>query len=98
MSYPSGSKLMQQIVEDDSLPIEARLEAIRESSFRPTLSGLLRLIRNTSTPARLKAAAVIRFNQLAAIREVTRGRRQTRGKKVEEAVNPAAELLGADRD
>jgi hypothetical protein len=76
MSNPSGHLLLQHVIEDASLPIGVRVQAIREPSYRPTLSFLLRLIRDPSTPPTLKAVAVIRYNQQLAIKEITREQRQ----------------------
>src|SRR5215831_2475918 len=76
MSYPSGQQLMQQIVQDKSLPLSTRLQAAREPSFRPSLSFLLRLINDPETHAKLRAAAVIRYNQILAIKEMTRHARR----------------------
>jgi hypothetical protein len=83
MSNPSGHLLMQKVIEDASLPIAVRVQAMRESSYRPTLSFLLRLIRDPSTPPTLKAAAVIRYNQQLAIKELTREKRHERTKETE---------------
>jgi hypothetical protein len=74
MSYPSGQRLLQGVIEDVSLPIEIRLQAVRETSYRPTLSFLLKMIRDPVTPAKLRAAAILRYNQQLAIREATRAR------------------------
>lgn len=78
---------MQQVIEDEFLPISTRLQAIREPAFRPTLAFLLRLIRNPATAAKLKAAAVIRYNQLLAIKEATSARRDKGSKKATPAIN-----------
>jgi hypothetical protein len=94
MSNPSGQVLMQDVIEDESLPLSTRLQAIREPAFRPTLAFLLRLIRDPATASNLKAAAVIRYNQILAIKEATRARRDKGSKKVTPATdNTAAEQL-----
>ena len=91
MSYPSGQLLMQQLIADESLPVGTRLQAIREPSYRPTLSFLLRLIDDQHTPAKLRAAAVIRYNQLLALLEVTRhARRNEKTTTTQAAIDDAA--------
>jgi hypothetical protein len=86
MSYPSGQVLMARVTEDESLPIDIRVRAVKDASYRPAISSLLRLIRNASTPRRLRAEAVIRYNQLIAVREAIRNARRTqRSKAAEEA-------------
>lgn len=97
MSNPSGHLLMQHAVGDASLPVPVRLQAIREPSYRPTLSFLLRLIRDPSTPSTLKAAAVIRYNQQLAIKELTREQRQGTKKAEEPVAGSTAELLRTNR-
>jgi hypothetical protein len=90
MSNPSGQNLMQDVIEDETLPISTRLQAIREPAFRPTLAFLLRLIRNPATDSKLKAVAVIRYNQILAIKEATRARRNQGSKKAATTIENAA--------
>lgn len=86
MSNPSGNILVQQVIDNPSLPLAIRLQAIRDPSYRPTLSFLLRLIRDPSTPAGLRAHAAIRYNQETELREVTRAKREgsTKAEKLTE--------------
>jgi hypothetical protein len=94
MSNPSGQLLMQQVIQNESLATSIRLQAIREPAFRPTLAFLLRLIRDPATDSKLKASAVIRYNQILAIKEATRARRNKGSKKATPATdNTAAEQL-----
>ena len=94
MSNPSGQLLMQQVIEDETLAVAIRLQAIRESSFRPTLTFLLRLIRQPATPPTIRACAVLRYNQQLAIKELTRDRGKRRSAQVEKlAANSTPQLV-----
>lgn len=67
MTLPSSDFVYQQIVESKGT-LKYRLEALRNIEF-PTLIMLLRLMRNPSTPFRLKALAAKRYQQAMELRE-----------------------------
>jgi len=76
VSYPSGTYLVAALVEDRSQSVAIRILAAKACR---TQQALLRLIKDPDTPKKLKAAAVLRYDELTqarhTIREVKRARR-----------------------
>ena len=87
MSYPSGQSLMNQLVSNPELPEAVRVEAMRDQDYRPSLSILLKIIRDTSTPKRLRAAAILKYNREVSIRELAHASRTSRTEKVAEVTS-----------
>jgi hypothetical protein len=59
--------VLQRLAENPRAPVYSRLRALKELGERPSFYGLLRLIRNPSTPPRLLALASLIYAKRMAV-------------------------------
>lgn len=75
MRFPNPDWVNRQLVENQKATQKARLSALAAIN-RPSLSQLLRLLKNPKTPSRLMALAAKRYDTEMLRRELRKNARQ----------------------